>query len=44
MCSERDCSIFRGMLTACDGCERMSKSNGTPSQASLGAARLADPR
>jgi hypothetical protein len=27
MCSERDCSIFRGMITACDACEKKIVSN-----------------
>jgi len=25
MCTEKDCSIFRGMLIACDDCDRMSE-------------------
>jgi len=24
MCTDRDCKIFRGMLIACDECERMN--------------------
>jgi len=24
MCTERDCDIFRGMITACDVCEKKS--------------------
>jgi hypothetical protein len=25
MCTEKDCSIFKGMLIACDACERMPR-------------------
>lgn len=25
MCSERDCKIFRGMIIACDSCDRLQK-------------------
>lgn len=25
MCTDRDCSIFRGKLMACDDCERMNE-------------------
>ena len=25
MCTDRDCSIFRGMIIACDACERNIK-------------------
>lgn len=25
MCTEKDCSIFRGMLIACDACDRMAE-------------------
>ena len=27
MCTERDCSIFKGMITACDECERNAKAS-----------------
>lgn len=27
MCTEKDCSIFRGMLIACDDCDRMAEKN-----------------
>ena len=33
MCSERDCNIFRGMITACDGCNKWTN-------VSIGAVRM----
>jgi len=25
MCTEKDCNIFRGMIIACDSCERLPR-------------------
>jgi len=39
MCSDRDCRIFRGMIIACDGCEKMARTNTGMQPASMHHAR-----
>ncbi len=41
MCTEKDCMIFRGMIVACDACERNIKMSSQPTMAKENPAVVA---